>query len=182
VVMTESSDEHGVLAVTLGADGTGGDMLIVPAGGSRLPVSRETLEKRQNYVHMDGRNVFRFSVKILPEMIRNVLTSAGLDLEDVALIVPHQANSRIVATAAKALDVPVEKFFLNMHAYGNTSAASIPIALVEAVDAGLIQPGDVVLLAGFGGGLTWGAAAVRWCSRPTPSSASHDVSRRQPAL
>lgn len=140
-------------------------MLTVPAGGSARPTAQETLDQRLHYVTMDGRGVFRFSVEVVPAMTKAVLAKAGLGLGDVDLFVAHQANARILQATAKALDVPVERFFMNLDRYGNTSAASIPIALAEAVQSGALADGDVVALLGFGGGLTWGAAALRWGGR-----------------
>jgi 3-oxoacyl-[acyl-carrier-protein] synthase-3 len=162
VVLQASEGEHGVLACVLGADGCGGDMLIQPAGGAKLPPSHETLDQGMHYVKMDGRGVFKFSVNVVPEVARQVLAKVGLDTCDASLYILHQANSRIIQAVAKALQLPIEKFYMNLQRYGNTSSASIPIAIVEAVHEGALRDGDTVVFIGFGGGLTWGAAAVHW--------------------
>lgn len=162
VLLQPSEDETGVLGVVLGADGCGAELLHVPAGGSKRPASHTTVDERLHFVKMDGKAVFKFSVTIVPETARRVLDDVGLPLSAVALIIPHQANMRIVQTAAKRLGLPVERFYTNLDRYGNTSAASIPMALTEAIEERRLQPGEIVLFVGFGGGLTWGGAAVRW--------------------
>lgn len=167
VLLQGSDTPGGVLSVVLGADGSGGDLLWMPAGGSRHPASHHTVAERMHFLQMKGREVFRFAVQQIPQATRQVLREAGLELHEVKLIVPHQANQRIIEAAARALGVPIEKFFTNVEEYGNTSAASIPIALVEALEKGLVQRGDVIVCVGFGAGLTWAAAAIRW-SVPLP--------------
>ena len=172
VVLQASDAPGGILSSVLGADGSGADLLIQPAGGSAHPATAETVAARQHYVQMQGQQVFRFATRILPEASRLVLEQAGLKVEDVALFVPHQANDRILQAAAKGLGVPEERVYSNLARYGNTSAASIPIALCEAINQGLVQRGDVIVCAGFGAGLTWAAVAIRWClplPAPTPS-------------
>lgn len=167
VVLKASEAEGGVLASVLGADGSGGDLLILPAGGSAHPASIETVAARQHALQMQGRQVFRFATRIMPEASLQVLERAGLAVEDVALFVPHQANDRILQAAAKGLGVPEERMYSNLTRFGNTSAASIPIALCEAIDRNLVQRDDVIVCVGFGAGLTWAAAAIRW-SMPLP--------------
>jgi 3-oxoacyl-[acyl-carrier-protein] synthase-3 len=156
-----------VLSSVLGADGSGGDLLFLPAGGSAHPASLETLAARQHFVQMEGRPVFRFATRIMPEATRRVLKRAGLGVEDVTLFVPHQANDRILQSAARGLGVPEERMFSNVARYGNTSSASIPIALCEAIEAGRVGRDDLIVCVGFGAGLTWAAAAIRW-SLPLP--------------
>jgi 3-oxoacyl-[acyl-carrier-protein] synthase-3 len=168
VVLQAGESEGGVLATVLGADGSGGDLLRVPAGGSRMPASHRTVAERLHFIQMKGREVFRFAVQAIPAATREVLEEAGLSLADVDLLIPHQANQRIIKAAARALGVPPEGVYSNLERYGNTSAASIPIALSEAAEGGRIQPGDLVVCVGFGAGLTWGAAAIRW-TRPQPA-------------
>ncbi len=119
---------------------------------------------------MNGREVYRFATTVIPRAAQSVTRKAGWELEDVSLFIPHQANTRIIESAAKRLNLPMDKFFVNLERYGNTSAASIPIALTEAVAAGKVHPGDKVVLVGFGAGLTWAAAAVEWGAPPPPTT------------
>jgi 3-oxoacyl-[acyl-carrier-protein] synthase-3 len=168
VVLQAGENQGGVLAAVLGADGSGGDVLQLPAGGCRMPASHQTVAEGLHFLRMRGREVFRFAVRAIPAATRAVLERAGLSLADLNLLIPHQANQRIIDAAARALDLPPEMVCSNLERYGNTSAASIPIALSEAAEAGRIHPGDLVVCVGFGAGLTWGAAAIRW-TRPQPS-------------
>ncbi|MBE3590278.1 MAG: ketoacyl-ACP synthase III [Firmicutes bacterium] len=158
----EDGAGEGLLSVYLGADGRGGDLLKQPAGGSRLPASAETVAQGLHYLQMNGREVFKFAVQIMGDAAEEALRRAGLTFADVDLYVPHQANVRIIEASAKRFGLPMEKVWVNIDRYGNTSSASIPIALYEAHQAGRLHPGDVVLLVAFGGGLTWGAAVLRW--------------------
>jgi 3-oxoacyl-[acyl-carrier-protein] synthase-3 len=169
VVLQANGVDGGVLSTTLGADGSGSDLLILPAGGSHEPASHHTVSEGLHYLQMRGREVFRFAVRVMPAATRQVLRQAGLTLADLKLVIPHQANWRITEASAKALGLPPEAVFSNVEWYGNTSAASIPIALCEAVEQGRIQRGDLVVLVGFGAGLTWAAAAIRW-SAPLPAA------------
>ena len=171
VVLQAGENEGGVLATVLGADGSGGDVLRLPAGGSRMPASHHTVDEGLHFIQMKGREVFRFAVRILPAATREVLEKAGCELSELDLLVPHQANWRIIESAARSLDLPPEAVFSNVDRYGNTSAASVPIALCEAAEGGRIKPGDLVVCVGFGAGLTWGAAAIRW-TRPQPAPVS----------
>jgi len=170
VVLRAGENEGGVLATVLGADGSGGDLLRLPAGGSRMPASHRTVAERLHFIQMKGREVFRFAVRAIPTATREVLEEAGLSLADLNLLIPHQANQRIIEAAARSLGLPPEGVYSNLERYGNTSAASIPIALSEAVEEGRIRPGDLVVCVGFGAGLTWGAVAIRW-TRPQPAPA-----------
>lgn len=154
--------QGGVLTTYLGADGTGGDKLYLPAGGSRMPLDERAIENRLNFIHMVGNEVFKFAVRIMEEAAVTALERAGLQPGEVDLFLPHQANIRIIDAAAKRLNLPPEKVFVNVHKYGNTSAASVAIALEEAVAEGLINSGDRIVLVGFGAGLTWGAAVIEW--------------------
>ena len=162
VVLQLAAPGCGILSMKLGADGAGGKYLLLPAGGSRMPVTPELIEANQNKLHMDGQEVFKFAMKILPEVTEQALALANLRKEDIDLIVPHQANIRIIEAAARRLDLPMEKFMVNLDRYGNTSSASIPIAMHEALENGRIKSGDVVVLTGFGAGLTWGSIVMRW--------------------
>lgn len=162
VVLRAGEGRYGLLTATLGSDGTGADLLQVPAGGSSMPASENTIQDRLHMIRMDGREVFRFAVGILPRLASQVLADAGWSTADLDLFVAHQANERIIQAAARTLGLPDEKVYVNVHRYGNTSAASIPIALCEASEEGRLRDGSQVVLAGFGSGLSWAACALRW--------------------
>ena len=161
VVLTPS-DEVGLLAWDLGCDGSLTGLLGIPACGSRMPTSAATVAGGEHWLKMDGREVFRRAVRVIVDSARVTLDHAGLTADDVALFIPHQANARIIDSAAAKLGVPPERTFVNIERYGNTSAASVPIALAEAADAGRLEKGDIVLLSGFGAGMSWASALVRW--------------------
>ena len=146
----------------MGADGTGGDKLYVPTAYFRYSPSEGTRPAKKHHIYMAGNEVFKFAVRIMGDASLEVLRRAGLSSEDIALFIPHQANIRIIDAAAKRLGLSSEHVFVNVHKYGNTSAASIGIALSEAVDQGRVNPGDRLVLVGFGAGLTWGAVALEW--------------------
>jgi 3-oxoacyl-[acyl-carrier-protein] synthase-3 len=160
---------EGILSVSIHSDGGLGDILEVPAGGSRLPASAETVARREHYVKMRGREVFKLAVRGMEESLLRALEDAGLASSDLELVIPHQANRRIIDTVRERLGLPVEKVVLNVDRYGNTSSASIPISLDEQVRAGRLKPGDHVGFVAFGGGLTWGAALARWTLPPGPA-------------
>ena len=163
VVYGVAKDEkEGVFDVLLGADGGGADHIMIPAGGSSMPTTVKTVEDRMHYVKINGKEVFKFSTKIVGDMIEQVLNRNNMKLDDVDLIIPHQANIRIIESAAKKFGCPMEKFFINLDKYGNTVAATIPICMHEAIAQGRIKQGSTVLLAGFGGGLTWGVIALKY--------------------
>ncbi len=162
VLIARGSPEQGILAYSLGADGSGGDLLSRPACGSRMPPSAEYLEKGLHFMHMDGRAVFRWAVAILCDTIQDVLNYAQLKPEDVNLYLPHQANIRIINAAIDVLKINRNKVFNNLEKYGNTSAGSVPLALDEAVLEGRIHRGDRIVLSGFGAGLAWGTALMKW--------------------
>jgi 3-oxoacyl-[acyl-carrier-protein] synthase-3 len=175
VVLSGSDDPGGMLSCVLGADGSGAELLGIPTVGyAAVPE-----DKQMHKMHMNGREVFRFATHIIHESIQDAVEKAGMSLADIALIVPHQANQRIISAAARSLNVPEALFYSNVHRYGNTSAASIPIALCEAEREGRIQPGDNVILIGFGGGLTWGTAVVQWhhVPQPTPRGIAYKLSQ-----
>jgi len=146
----------------LGSDGSGAEMMIVPAGGSLRPASHQTVDERLHYMKIRGREVYRFAVTKMVEMVAWAMEEGGITADDLKLIIPHQVNVRILEAAAKRLQVPMEKIYIDIERYGNTSAASVPIALDEAVRAGKLEPGDPVVLVAFGGGLTWAACSLRW--------------------
>jgi 3-oxoacyl-[acyl-carrier-protein] synthase-3 len=161
-VIGPARDGRGILSLHLGADGGGADLLKQPAGGSRLPATHETVDKRQHFVSMHGSQVFKFAVKTMDSAVRRVLDECGLTTDDVSLLIPHQANLRIMEAAAQRLGISMDRVYVNIDKYGNTSAASVPVALHEAWEGGRIKEGDVVVLVAFGGGLTWGSAVIRW--------------------
>jgi 3-oxoacyl-[acyl-carrier-protein] synthase-3 len=162
VVLTPTSTPGGLVSFQLGSDGAGACSLYVPAGGSRRPASPETIAEREHYVKMQGREVFRFATQAVPESVSQALASAGLTTNDIDLFIPHQANVRIIDNAAKRLKLDRSTVFSNVERYGNTSAASIPVALCEAIDEGLVQRGSTLVMSGFGAGLSWGTAVWRW--------------------
>ncbi len=163
VILQGREEPGGFLASVLGADGSGAGLLTLPAGGSRLPASVETVRRGDHYIKMDGKAVFRFATRVMANATRQVVEKAGLTLDDVELIVPHQANVRIIeSSVVRQLKFPREKVFVNLERYGNTSTASIPMALTEAVETGRLKQGDHVVLVGFGAGLTWAAALIQW--------------------
>ena len=162
VVLGEVPTGYGLLGADLGVDGSGFDTIKVPAGGSRLPTSTETLAKRLHYTKMNGARVFMFAMRMLGDSVKRSLAAAGLGAGDIDLMVPHQANRRIIEAAALRVDLPLEKTAINIDRYGNTSSASIPIALSEAVAAGRIRRGDRVVLIGFGAGLAWASCVLKW--------------------
>lgn len=162
VVLTAGEPSQGLLCYQLGADGGGGPMLVIPGCGTRQPVSAETVQTGAQYVQMDGRNVFKWAVRALIETVELVLERTGITVQDVSLYLLHQANIRIITAAVEQLGIPPEKVFNNIQRYGNTSGASVPIALDEAFREGRVKRGDTVLLSGFGAGLTWGTALFRW--------------------
>ncbi len=162
VIIGEVPEGRGFQSFDLGAEGSGGSLLKMEAGGSRLPASQQTIEDKKHFIYMNGREVFKFAVRVMGTATERVLTKAGLGKEDIDLFVPHQANIRIIQSAMQRLDLPEEKCVINVDRYANTSAASIPLALVEAAEAGRMKEGDTVLMVGFGGGLTWGASVLIW--------------------
>lgn len=162
VVLRAEEGNAGILSTYLGADGSGADLLIRPAGGSKSPITKENAESPDCDVQMKGAELFKRAAVLFEEASREAVKRAGVKLEDIALFVPHQANARIIRAAAKRLGLPDEKVMLNIERVANTTAASIPLALDEAATQGRINEGDTVLLASFGSGLTWGAAVIRW--------------------
>ena len=162
VVLSEVPEGYGILGSNLGADGSGGDLLCLPAGGTSRPATEETVRERLHFVHMAGNEVFKFAVKVMGEAALNALEHAKIDTSEVDWLIPHQANIRIIQSAAKRLKMPMEKVIVNVDRYGNTSSASIPIALEEAIHDGRIKSGQVIAMVGFGAGLTWASAVMRW--------------------
>lgn len=163
-VLTPSTNGRGLYGGIVGADGSAGEVLKVAAGGSRLPISIDAIERKQHRAYMDGQAVFRLAVRTVPGLVRDAVERAGWTLEQVDRFVPHQANLRIIDAMREQLKLPAEKFEVNIEEYGNTSAASVPIALYEAVAAGRIKDDDRVVLAAFGGGFTYAACTLVWGS------------------
>lgn len=161
-VLRPARPAHGFLSFHLGGDGGGRHQLYVTAGGSRRPASFETVEREEHYISMVGPEVYKFAVRAIPQAAAEALRLASLARTDVDFVIPHQANIRIIESAARRLGIPLEKFFVNVQYYGNTSAASVPVALYEAVQAGRVREGDVGVMVAFGAGYTWGACAIRW--------------------
>lgn len=170
-VLQATGAARGIMSMELGSNGSLGDLLMVPGGGSRRPLSREVLEARLNYIKMEGRDVFKHAVTHMANAVRKVVQRNGLTVDDIDCIIPHQANTRIINAIAQRIEAPLEKVYLNVEKYGNTSAASVIIALDEAVRAGRINAGDMVLLVVFGAGFTWGASIVECCDRSFSGSA-----------
>jgi 3-oxoacyl-[acyl-carrier-protein] synthase-3 len=161
-ILSAAPDDRGILSTLLRSDGSLCDLIIVPGGGSRIPPSEKMLSERLQYIKMKGNETFKVAVRTLEEIARETLAANGLTVADVDLYVPHQANVRIIKAVADRLGLPLSNVVLNMDRYGNTSAASIPIALDEAVKDGRIVPGKLIMLGAFGGGLTWASALIRW--------------------
>jgi len=162
-VLSRSPDDGpGVLAWDLGCDGSAAGLLEIRAGGSRMPATAETIAAGEQYLKMQGQEVFRRAVRVVVESARTTLDRAGVAASDVAWFVPHQANIRIIESASSRLGIPAERTIVNIDRYGNTSAASIPLALAEAADDGRLRDGDLVLMSGFGAGMTWASALLQW--------------------
>jgi 3-oxoacyl-[acyl-carrier-protein] synthase-3 len=169
VFAAAENDNDGVFDNLLGSIGSGAKYIMIENGGSMHRPTVEAIQNREHYLKINGKEVFKFSTKIIGDMIDEVLKRNNLTLDDVALIIPHQANVRIIESAAKRFKCPIEKFYVNIQKYGNTVAGSIPLALHEALQEGRIKQGDVVLLVGFGGGLTYGLIPIRWGSYTRPT-------------
>jgi 3-oxoacyl-[acyl-carrier-protein] synthase-3 len=162
-VYTIDDSPSDILAADLGGDGGCADLLYMPAGGSRMPATEETVKNRLHFIKMNGRETFKMAVRMMTESVEKVIKKANLTKDDIKLIIPHQANIRIIDAIAEYLGISrEEKFFVNLDKYGNTSAASIPIALAEAEENGRIKRGDIMILVAFGGGFSWGAVALRY--------------------
>jgi len=153
---------HGILASRLRSDGTQGHVLEIPAGGSRMPASHATVDARGHFIKMKGNELFKFSVRAMETVTRQAVEDAGVSLEQVRFLVPHQANLRIISAVAERLGVGEDRLVLNIDRFGNTSAASIPISLDELLRSGRVMPGDIIGLVAFGGGVTWGAIVLEW--------------------
>jgi 3-oxoacyl-[acyl-carrier-protein] synthase-3 len=165
VVLGPVEEGYGFLSFDLGADGSGGNLLLQPAGGSRIPATMESVEKKLHTISMTGGEVFKFAVRVMGNAAEEALKKAGLTKDDIDFLVPHQANIRIIDAAVKRFGLSEDKVVVNLDRYGNMSSASIPVALDEVVREGRIREGDILVLVGFGGGLTWGATVLKWSTK-----------------
>jgi 3-oxoacyl-[acyl-carrier-protein] synthase III len=162
VIVGPSDDDSGLLSININSDGKMWDLIHVPGGGSRNPASQSSVEQRMHYIKMKGNETFKVAVRTLEDIALKTLEENNVDPSSLSLLIPHQANLRIIQATADRLKVPMDKVIVNLDKYGNTSAASIPIALDEAIQTGRIQDGDYILLEAFGGGLTWASALIKW--------------------
>jgi 3-oxoacyl-[acyl-carrier-protein] synthase-3 len=162
VVEASDADDVGIIDFENYVDGSGGPALCMPAGGSRLPASKDTIERRQHYVRQDGQIVFKFAVRNFEEVCRRILDRNGIKPDDIDWFVPHQANSRIIGAAADRLGLAKDKVIINLDRFGNTTAATIPLALNDVLESGRLKRGDLVLMAAVGAGFTVGAILLRW--------------------
>ncbi len=162
VIVGPVEEGRGILGYSLGNEGANAESLRIPAGGSRMPATQETVANRMHYLKMNGPEVFKFAVRAMVDSSEDAVRKAGLQMNDIDLVVPHQANLRIIEGAAKRLALPYDRFVVNIDRYSNTGAATIPLALDEAVRAGRLKPGDNVLLSSFGAGLSWASMVMRW--------------------
>ncbi len=162
VLLEPSTDESGILDSILRIDGSGGPYLNMPAGGSLMPASHETVDKRLHYIQQDGKTVYKFAVKGMADISAEILEKNGYSGSDIKLYIPHQANKRIIDAAAKRCGFKPEQVLININKYGNTTAGTIPIGISESVDDGTLLEGDLVLLAAFGAGFSWGSTLIRW--------------------
>lgn len=162
VVMERSKGGRGVMSCVMGADGSLRDLLQIPAGGSMLPASAQSVAERLHYIKMGGNRVFKYAVRWMTTVGEQALEQAGVTLDDIKWVIPHQANIRIINAIGEKAKIPMSKFIINLDKYGNTTAATVPLALDEAVRDGRIQKGDLILTVVFGGGFTWGGAVIEW--------------------
>jgi len=171
-VLQAAEERAGVLSAVMRSDGSGSDLLTLPGGGSRFPTTIDTVTQGLHYVQMNGREVFRFATRVMSQSTQEAVAKAGLRLEDIQLVIPHQANQRIIDAVGKRVGIDPARVFVNVHRYGNMSAATVPVALVEALEEGRVKPGATLLLPAFGAGLSWCAHVVRWGERTTPLGTS----------
>jgi 3-oxoacyl-[acyl-carrier-protein] synthase-3 len=165
VILEPTLGKTGIVDSILHMDGSGGDYLIMPGGGSRIPATLKSVDDRQHYIKQDGKTVFKYAVKGMADVSERILSRNDLTGDDIALFIPHQANKRIIDSAAQRCGISEEKVLINIDQYGNTTAGTIPIALNEAFSDNRIKDGDYVLLASFGAGFTWGSILIKWESK-----------------
>src|SRR3954462_318035 len=161
-VLRHRGSTHGVVSTHIGSDGNFSDILFMPGGGSRCPITKENADQNLATIHMSGKEVYKQAVIAMLDASRKAIEKAGLTIEDIACVIPHQANLRIIEGIADRLKIPIERFYVNLDKYGNTSAAAVAIALDEANRSGRIKPGDFILMIVFGGGLTWASTVIEW--------------------
>ncbi len=161
-ILQKVEDGKGIIGSWLQSDGSGAEVIQIPAGGVKNSISSDKFVEGQQYFHMDGREVWNFAINAFPQAVKKVLMKIKMEIEDIDMIIPHQANYNIIEAGMLNLGLPMDKVFTNLNKYGNTAAASIPIALAESVKKGIIKEGDLVITVGFGGGLAWGANAIIW--------------------
>ncbi len=161
-ILRNRKGAHGVITTYMGSDGDFSDILLMPGGGCRVPITKDNVEQRLNTIKMSGKEVYKQAVNVMLKAAQTALSQAGLKSEDLACIIPHQANVRIIEAIAERMNVPMDRFFINLERYGNTSAASVAVALDEANRSGRMKIGDYVLLIVFGGGLTWASSVIQW--------------------
>jgi 3-oxoacyl-[acyl-carrier-protein] synthase-3 len=162
VVLSEVPREKGIIGSWLMSDGSGSNVIEIPAGGVRVPIPSEEFKEGMQYFHMDGRAVWNFAIEAFPQAVLGVLERFGRTLDEVDLIIPHQANINIIEAGMQNLGLPMDKTYTNLHKYGNTAGASIPIAMHEAFEEGFLKEGDLVVTVAFGGGLAWGANLIQF--------------------
>ena len=162
VIIQRNPVKHEILSSSLAADGSEADVLIMPGGGARNPASLESIQQRLHYIQFKGKEVFKLAINNITNLILETTKENGLTLDDIDLIIPHQSNLRIIEATMEKLGLPMEKAFVNIDKYGNTSSASVPIAIDEARKDGRLRKGNIVMLVAFGGGLTWGSSLIRW--------------------
>ena len=177
VVVSGSDEPGGSLGIELTTEPQGAYMIWLPAGGAKSPPSAETVARGEHYIRMEGRETYRFATRTLASTALESIRHAGLQPDDIALFIPHQANIRIIEAVAKGLDLPMNRMFVNLDRYGNTSAASVPIALAEAVNEGRVKVGDNICIVAFGAGFTSGAVTIEWTADPTRGAAADDEIR-----
>ena len=165
VILEPTLSGNGIIDSILHMDGSGGEYLIVPGGGSRMPATAESVEKKAHYIKQDGKTVFKYAVKGMADVSEKILSRNNLTGDDISLFIPHQANKRIIDSAAERCGISLDKVLINIDQYGNTTAGTIPIAINEAINDKRINDGDYVLLASFGAGFTWGSILIKWESK-----------------
>ena len=161
-ILEPSDDSSGIISSYQGSDGNQTDILCMPAGGSRIPASEQSVKERLHYLKMSGSGIFKLAVRAMAEAANKALEKVGIDCKDVACLIPHQANIRIIEAVAKRIELPIEKIYLNIEKYGNMSSASTAVGFCEAIEQGRVKKGDIVVLVAFGAGLTWGACVIKW--------------------
>ena len=161
-ILRHRGGSHGVISTYIGSDGQYSDILFMPGGGSRCPITRENVDLNLATIHMSGKEVYKQAVTAMVSAAQKAVEQAGLSVQDIACVIPHQANLRIIEGIADRLDIPLERFYVNLDRYGNTSAAAVAVALDEANRTGRIKPGDYILMVVFGGGLTWASTVIEW--------------------